>query len=413
MILFTTSILFFCYYLYEYFHIYQSRERQIHMNNIIGIALVAEQSKANKLNERIEGVTHSNIKITFSSRPIYPLQFPNHVVTSILALFHSKYKFKKYIKISFSTGRDHWINLSLNRSTISFSRYLSTPVIITILGIIAQLIIIFMIISYYFSMQRYYAILNEIKCGADQIGLWINKDQWRPGRHSAKEAVATLSLIRMRVKELLVEKVSTLAGLSHDIKTPLTRIKLMVDLQKDDSSRKQQLLDEINTMEYLIAQTLSLAKSSVNNEEKITIDIVSLIETIIGEAKDRGNSINYSSALEKFVVLGQHCGLTRAFKNLIDNAIHYGGHVFVAISTDSDDTLIISVADDGPGIPTDELNKAFSPFFRGKSARKMHPGGFGLGLSIAKSAIEASGGSIKLTNKLPHGLIVNIRFFSK
>jgi signal transduction histidine kinase len=216
--------------------------------------------------------------------------------------------------------------------------------------------------------------------------------------------------MRHRIRKLLAERTTMLTALSHDLRTPLTRLKLRCEkLTGNDAieaSANLMLLD-IERMEQMLAETLAYLRDESQSEVLVAVDLASLIQTICTQETDLGGSIQYIGP-SKLVYRCKPSSITRAVCNLTDNAAKHGTATKVCLE-EMGGVVQIDVIDNGPGIPFSERRRVFDPFFKRDWSRGSGGKGFGLGLSIVKQIIESHGGSIELRDSLPHGLDVRIR----
>jgi len=197
-----------------------------------------------------------------------------------------------------------------------------------------------------------------------------------------------------------------LAAISHDLRTPITRMKLRTQLSTDKELYEKNMRD-LAEMEEMVTQTLAFARQDPMHEKKVNFDIFSLLATICDEMMDLKRPVEFSARTRRIALHGQPLALKRAFTNLINNAVKYANTVTVRIQQKRK-TVIITVEDDGPGIPEKDFEKMFEPFYRGEHSRSRHTGGVGLGLATTRDIIHAHDGHIKLANKPEGGLVVTV-----
>jgi signal transduction histidine kinase len=225
------------------------------------------------------------------------------------------------------------------------------------------------------------------------------------GPREVRDLAIAFNDMQARIAKLIDERTRALAAVSHDLRTPLTRLKLRVeDLATPDLGRA--MTSDIAELEQMIDATLSYLKGESQTEAPRPLDIRILIETLADEAMDLGQTVLVSGP-RQLVVKGRHLGLKRAFSNLIQNAIKYGGQA--GITTEIAPTsVIVHIDDDGPGIPADKLAAVLEPFVRLEGSRSRETGGVGLGLTIANANIEADGGRLSLVNRAGGGLRASV-----
>jgi signal transduction histidine kinase len=198
-----------------------------------------------------------------------------------------------------------------------------------------------------------------------------------------------------------------LAAISHDLRTPLTRLRLQAEYVADHEQRDG-MLANIDAMRDMLTETLSFAKGDASAEASAPFDLASILISLCDEASDAGAEAEYEGP-DHVTALGKRTAIRRMFSNLIDNAVRYGGAARVSLREDTTD-WIVTVTDDGPGIPPESFDQAFEPFQRLESSRNRETGGTGLGLSIARDIALAHGGQISLANASPgsKGLVVTV-----
>ncbi len=225
------------------------------------------------------------------------------------------------------------------------------------------------------------------------------------GPAEVRRAARAFNTMRERIQHLVSERTQALAAVSHDLRTPITRLRLRSELMEDAATRD--LVDaDLAEMESMINSTLEFLRGGLSSEAIRPIDIVSVIETIVDDHADLGQAVSLSG-VGHGRVLGRLLSLKRVFWNIIGNALKYGGHVSVAIA-ETPAGLVITVEDDGPGIPDGDMERVFQPFIRLEESRGRETGGSGLGLTIARAVISAHGGHISLANRPEGGLRVTI-----
>ncbi|WP_068114370.1 ATP-binding protein [Tropicimonas marinistellae] len=218
------------------------------------------------------------------------------------------------------------------------------------------------------------------------------------GARELRDAAAAFNDMQARIAGFDSERMRTLAAVGHDLRTPITSLRIRAELLDEaDAAPMIRTLDEMTVMaEGLV----SYAKGAGEVEETQCIDMVAMLRDICGE---RGASFEETSLAP--MVDGRRVALTRAFGNLMDNALCYGNAAHVRVAMDGND-VVTTIEDDGPGIPPERLDAMFEPFVRGEDSRSRETGGAGLGLSIARNILMAHGGSISLANRPEGGLRV-------
>ena len=193
-----------------------------------------------------------------------------------------------------------------------------------------------------------------------------------------------------------------LSGISHDLRTPLTRLKLQLAMldQKDISTKMSKDIDE---MENMLNSYLQFAKSQVQ-EESVVTNINKLFEEIINEKNNKNLHLNFS---DRIIFVARKKSLKRCFNNIIENGLNYATNVYVHV-TKSTKMVNIIINDDGPGIPINQYKNVFKPFYRIDDSRNLNHSGVGLGMSIAEDIVRSHGGNIELSESKYNGLQVRI-----
>ncbi len=189
-----------------------------------------------------------------------------------------------------------------------------------------------------------------------------------------------------------------LAAISHDLRTPITRLKLRAEFIEDDEQRLK-ILADLEEMEAMISSTLAFARDDSALEARVSVDLVGLLIDLCDQF-----GVSFDGPDELEMSLGAN-GVKRAFAKLIENACKYGGSGRVCLQVE-DDMVVVTIDDDGPGIPAAELENVFAPFYRVESSRNRETGGTGLGLAVARSALRGNGGDVTLANRQGGGLTV-------
>jgi signal transduction histidine kinase len=238
--------------------------------------------------------------------------------------------------------------------------------------------------------------------GGDEAG-----DLDENGPIEVAQAARALNEMRKRVRSLVDERTRMLVAVSHDLRTPLTRLRLRIERLRDHPAQAA-MLEEIATINEMLSETLAYMREVGQTEAAAPTDLPSLLQTICAQFADTGHDVLYRGP-DRLVLSCRPHALTRAVTNLVDNATKFGASVEVGLRAREGEVLI-EVRDDGPGVPAAMLANVFEPFFKGDYARSQHGrAGFGLGLSIVREIAEGHGGSVELENRRPRGLIARLR----
>lgn len=242
--------------------------------------------------------------------------------------------------------------------------------------------------------------LHVLASAADELG----RDIHRPalpehGPTEVRRAAHAFNTMQTRLVRYIDDRTRILAAMSHDLKTPITRLRLRAEMMEDEDLR-QRFESDLLEMEAMVGQTLDFMRGLDRREAPQPIDIMALLESMQADNEEMGRTMSVEGTAHA-PYLGAPQLLKRCITNLLDNAIVYGKCARVTLEDDAS-RLMIRICDAGPGIPESELEKVFEPFYRLESSRNRATGGTGLGLSISRNIAHALGGDVSLRN-LPQG----------
>lgn len=226
------------------------------------------------------------------------------------------------------------------------------------------------------------------------------------GAAEMRAAARAFNEMQGRIRRFVEDRTQMIAAISHDLGTPITRLRLRAEFVEDEAQRVKMLAD-LDDMERMVATALSFARDDAICEPRVSVDLRTLVQRVCDDASDAGHEV--AVALGD-VAVPYRCrpgALRRALSNLVANAAKYGQRARVALTTEPDG-LIIRIDDDGPGIPEASWDEAFQPFRRLETSRNRETGGTGLGLTVARTVIRAHGGEITLEHRAEGGLRVAV-----
>jgi len=242
--------------------------------------------------------------------------------------------------------------------------------------------------------------LLALAAAADELGRDINRPPLpEQGPLEVRQAAHAFNTMQTRLVRYIEDRTRILAAMSHDLKTPITRLRLRAELMEDAELRLRFEKDLLE-MEAMVSQTLDFMRGLDSREPPQPIDIMALLESLQADNEEMGRAMSIEGRTAAPFV-GAPQLLKRCITNLLDNAILYGGRARVQVE-DGAAELIIRISDDGPGLAEAELERVFEPFYRSEGSRNRETGGTGLGLSIARNIALAHGGDIRLIN-IPQG----------
>jgi signal transduction histidine kinase len=226
------------------------------------------------------------------------------------------------------------------------------------------------------------------------------------GPEEIRSAARALNRMRERITTLIDDRTRMLAAISHDLRTPITRLRLRSEFIEDELHRGQMLRD-LDQMRSMLESVLSFLRNDSKLESMTLIDIASTLQLVTDQFADMGSKVSYDGPGHAMVT-ARPDDLHRAVTNLVENAVKFGAEALIRLRISSQ-AVTIEVEDDGPGISDARKETMLEPFVRGDDARNMdEASGFGLGLSIARAIVVAHGGELTLNDRHPHGLIVRI-----
>ena len=229
------------------------------------------------------------------------------------------------------------------------------------------------------------------------------------GPREVRQTIDAFNRMQIRLNRQLQDRRLMLSAISHDLRTPLTTLRLRAEYIEDRDIRNKTLAT-LQEMEQILSVTLSFAKDEATDEKRIPVDLASLLQSLCDDQTDIGAKANYSGP-ERVTINLRPTAIRRALGNLIDNAIKYGHEAQVTLVREGEN-IVIYIDDQGPGIPTENLDQVFTPFFRIEESRNRETGGTGLGLALARTLIQAQGGELTLTNRDEGGLRATIKLFA-
>lgn len=220
-------------------------------------------------------------------------------------------------------------------------------------------------------------------------------------------AARAFNALQGRISAYLKERMQLLAAISHDLQTPITRMKLRVE-QMDDSPERERLWSDLEEMQHLVREGVAYARSMDGaSEAAVKVDFDSFLDSLVLDYQDSGQAVELQGSSNVVLETRPHA-LRRVLTNLVDNALKFGGAAQVQVERDAQGVVCIRVLDDGPGIPEEELAEVLKPFYRVESSRNRGTGGTGLGLAIAQQLSQALGGTLSLSNRATGGLCAQL-----
>nr|WP_245214916.1 ATP-binding protein [Pararoseomonas indoligenes] len=264
----------------------------------------------------------------------------------------------------------------------------------------AQMVLL--VLCAWLAMNQALRPLGDLAAAADALDPNRNgTDLSETGPSEVAHAARAFNAMRRRIAGYLEERVQILAAISHDLQTPITRMRLRADMAPD-SPERDKLVNDLREIEALVQDGIAYARSAHGSGEKVArIDIAAFVDSLACDYQDTGKDVAVSALVEGVVSTKPHA-LRRILSNFLDNALKFAGTAEIAIERGRDGGTVITVRDRGPGIPEDMLDAVMQPFVRLEESRSRDTGGTGLGLAIAGQLAGSIGGSVRLYNR-PEG----------
>ncbi len=211
--------------------------------------------------------------------------------------------------------------------------------------------------------------------------------------------------MQARIRRYVEDRTAMVGAISHDLRTPLARLRYKIDSAPEPL--KGQVLSDVDRMEAMIGSVLSFIRDASEPRRRERLDLRSLVECVTDEAGLAGGQASVEDG-PPVTVDGDALALQRMLTNLVDNAIKYGGRAHLSLAQTAGEA-VVEIRDEGPGLPQEELERVFVPFYRPNAARTLDDAGVGLGLAVARSIARAHGGEVEIENASGGGLIARAR----
>jgi signal transduction histidine kinase len=248
--------------------------------------------------------------------------------------------------------------------------------------------------------------LKQLAQAAKDLGNDINHPPLAlTGASEIRQASAAFNAMQARIRKYIMQRTQMLAAITHDLQTPLTRMRLRLE-KVSDAELQERLIGDLSAMQAMVREGLDLARSMDTSETMQPLDLDSLLDSVCADASDASQAVTLRGSAN-MALLGRPMDLRRCLVNLIDNAVKYGREAQVTVDR-MGGAARIRIRDQGPGIADAEQARVFEPFYRVESSRSRESGGTGLGLTIARNIAEQHGGSIALANHPEGGLEVTL-----
>lgn len=318
-----------------------------------------------------------------------------------LRAFLQKHRNQRTLQMSLRVDKARWLNVIINNP--KRVKHISIRAAIALV-LICLLSLFFLS---YWACRKLNAPIRKLTENLDYVK---KQQELSPipliGDEEQNHIFDQINQLQEKIKKLLSDRTHMLAAISHDLRTPLTRLKLRIEYFSD-SEHYPKLLQDITEMDLMITESLDYFRDISHDEIPQRFDLVQMIKALVDDARDMEQDIHFHTALEEKIFYGRLNLLKRAINNLINNALKYGQAAEVSLSCGQKDIDII-IEDFGKYVSEEELDKLFLPFYRVDASRSRDSGGSGLGLTIAKEIIQLHDGQISLSHRKEGGLRVHV-----
>jgi signal transduction histidine kinase len=257
------------------------------------------------------------------------------------------------------------------------------------------------------TIRRLTRPLRNLSAAAERLGRGEDVEPLaETGPSEIRGTVQAFNVMQDRLTRFVRDRTRMLAAISHDLRTPITSLRIRAEFIEDDENREK-MIETLDEMQRMVEAALSFARDEAAREAATRIDLGEFIDAIAEDYRDMGREVSVTPPPARVVARFRPFSLKRALRNLIDNAVRYGEAADISLEARGE-AVVIRIRDRGPGIPTERIDDVFDPFVRLEESRSGDTGGIGLGLSIARSIVQAHGGSLVLANHPEGGLEARI-----
>lgn len=309
--------------------------------------------------------------------------------------FRPRHGHVAWLGISVETGSGRWLNVATQPPR--FRPVWAWPAILSmVLMAIATTAIVILVI------RRLTRPLRRLSDAAERLGRGETVAAIpKTGPLEIRQTTEAFNQMSERLSRFVQDRTRMLAAISHDLRTPITSLRLRAELIEDAEARDK-ILETLDDMQRMAEATLAFAREEAAREDTRVVDLAALVDAVCADIAEIGEDVSFSGP-DKLPCRCRSVAVKRALRNLIENAVAYGTRARIVLSRGAEEATVV-VDDDGPGIPDGELEEVFQPFFRLEGSRARETGGVGLGLAIARSIIRGHGGDIVLQNREDGGL---------
>ena len=351
-----------------------------------------------------------NLKMKFRDGAIltYGNKGKNGLMEKMLTHAMNDYVRKPFTIDTISEKRYVIIEVQLSngvlRTIAPKKRLFSSTAIVFVLWMVGTSLILFVIAMIF--MRNQVRPIRRLAIAAENFGKGRDVSSFKPeGASEVRQAATAFLAMRDRITRQIRQRTDMLAGVSHDLRTPLTRMRLEIEMLSD-ALAAEHLKTDVTEMEHMLEGYLAFARGEGTEKPRPT-NLTAIVDSVVAQSLRNGGLIDYHSEDNLELPLRQNA-FRRSITNLIDNASRFAEHILIRIGQ-QDDAIEIIIDDDGPGIPEEHHDDVFKPFYRIEGSRNQGTGGIGLGMTIARDVIRSHGGELQLSTSPIGGLRVRIR----
>ena len=395
--------------------------RQLAMDvtgDVVTIMRMADAARGPEERAGIDRIARREMQfgVVFQAGAVLPDDSPNRFDRTIDATLHRQLEKRLTVPYHLNTQLpDKRMTIRVQRPdgvltlVTTVKRMRESTTVLVILWMVGTAIVVSAIAVLF--LRNQIRPIRRLAAAADALGKGRPVTDLNPsGATEIRRAGAAFLEMQGRIQRQIAQRTEMLAGVSHDLRTPLTRVRLQLAMLADAHPGSRQEITEseqdLLLMEHMIDEYMAFARGQ-GGEAPVSTDLAEIIDDVAGDARRRGSSIVLEVERPLILALRPNA-IRRCLTNLVENAMHHGARVAIS-ATRRDDVVSVAVEDDGPGIPVDQREDVFKPFFRLDSARNPRTGGAGLGLSIARDVARGHGGDIRMSGGSLGGLRAELR----
>ncbi|WP_316861579.1 ATP-binding protein [uncultured Cohaesibacter sp.] len=303
------------------------------------------------------------------------------------------------MKVAVPLDSGQWlvVRTGMPRPPSTWGRPFLVSMIVTAICIILVVILV---------VRKLTAPLRELESASHKLGRGEAIEPLEEkGPQEIRGTIIAFNAMHDRLLRFVQDRTRMLAAVSHDLRTPITTLRLRTEFIEDDEMREK-LQETLEEMQAMTDAVLAFAREDANTEETKEVNLAALLSSMAEDYQELGKDVSFDGP-DNLVLSCRQVSLKRAIRNLTENALRYAGSAALSLSS-TEKQIRIEICDDGPGIPADKLNDVFAPFFRVEGSRNLETGGVGLGLSITRTIIRSHGGDVTLKNRKEGGLRASI-----